>query len=478
MNRREVLAVFAVSLAVRLGYVAFLAQDPQNFRMPDSSLYEDLADDMLATGGFNHRAEEGYRPETERVPLYVAYLALVRMLFGGSPLASALGQGVLDALTCVVIGLIARQLDNKLFLLAGLLAAFSLNLVVYSAMVLSDSMFLFPYSAGLLFVLKYLHSPSLRYAVFAGVFIGAAILTRAILQYYVPLLVIVLVIAAWRARLKPWPAFGHVAASLLCLLLFVGPLIVRNGVTYGHYALVSQGGTHALNWVVPLARELSAGTPFAQTQKEMKLKLEARLAAEGRSDLSANPFERSQQQLGLAKQEVLAHGVYPLLKAWTLGSAVNLLAPSLHAVPWMERMDRPRFYETHGDSLAAKVWNFLTDPKGRLYLSLMVPAILWTVAIRIVQGAGIFHAVRARASRPSALFLLATAAYVLAVTGPILGIKYRLPLEPILVCFLAVGLACWWERFRGGAIGKAPRADGRAQAARATVMRVMREIAR
>lgn len=461
MSRREILVVFTAALAVRLAYIALLPPDPQGFRMPDSALYEGLADDMLATGGFNHRAAEGYQPETERVPLYVAYLALSRWLFGDSPMAPVLGQGVLDALTCVVIGLIARQLDRRLFLFAGLLAAFNLNLVVHSAMVLSDSLFLLPYSAALLFALKYLHSPALRYAMLAGAFFGTAILTRAMLQFYVPLLAITVVIAAWRAGLKGQAVFGHVAASLLCLLVFVAPLIARNAAAYGHYGLVSQGGTHSLNWVVPLTRELSAGTPFAQTQREMKQKLAARLAAEGRSDLSANPFERSRQQLALAREEALAHGFYPLLKAWTLGSAVNLFAPSLHAIPWMERIDRPRFYETRGDSLVTKVWNFLTDPNGRLYLSLMMPAILWTIAIRLVQGAGVFHAVRAPASRPGALFLLATAAYVLAVTGPILGVKYRLPLEPILICFLAIGLACWWERFRGRATDKACVRAGR-----------------
>jgi len=49
------------------------------------------------------------------------------------------------------------------------------------------------------------------------------------------------------------------------------------------------------------------------------------------------------------------------------------------------------------------------------------------------------------------LYMLASAAYVLAVTGPITGVKYRIPLEPCLDIFLAAGviwlLDRWW---RGG----------------------------
>ncbi len=39
-----------------------------------------------------------------------------------------------------------------------------------------------------------------------------------------------------------------------------------------------------------------------------------------------------------------------------------------------------------------------------------------------------------------ALFLLVVAGYILAVTGPVAGVKYRLPIEPTLTVFLAPAL--------------------------------------
>jgi len=448
-TRRNVLIVLFLALALRLAYVGFVGHDASNLYAPDSRMYNMLADDMLSSGGFNRRVGSGvaFVPETERVPVYVAYLAAIRAVFGQSPVWPAIGQCLFDAITCVGIGMLAARFRADLFLLAGACAVFNLNLIVHSAMILSDSLFLLPFTLMLLCTVRFIQKPTLSDALLAGCCVALALLTRSILLYFVPVLFLVVVLAAHRHAAGASRMVRYVAACALPLVLLVGPLIQRNYSTYGHFSLVSQGGTHGLFWVVPLAREFSRGVPFARTQDEMRQSLASYLSSRGLEEPLNNPFESSALHMRVAMQALRDMSIGELALAWAVGAGINLFAPSVASVPFVSQMDRPRFYATPGDSPVGKIWNMLRESQGISYLAWIIPAGLFTVFIRCLQAWGIRHLAGAQAGTAGPLiFLLVVIVYVLVITGPLVGVKYRLPLEPILMVGLAAGLHALYER--------------------------------
>ncbi|MEX2650554.1 MAG: glycosyltransferase family 39 protein [Alphaproteobacteria bacterium] len=444
MTGRTVLVVFLVALGVRLAYLWAVYDGTPSLLQPDSPTYLMLARDFIDTGGFNTVTGLGIEPETERMPLYVLWLAAFRAGVGPDALWPVLGQAVIDALTCVLITLIARRIDPRLALPAGLLAAFNLTMIAAAGVVLTDTLFLALLAGWMLATVECLERPSTGCAVFAGLLLGLATLTRAMMQFFPPLLALVLLAGALRRGQRLGPSLGLAALGLGVCLAVMAPLAARNLASFGHLALTSQGGTHALHWVMPAALEFAEHRPFEDGQELMRGRLEAVSPVH-----SANPFVESARAMAVARAAAAQLGVVRLAKAWLAGATVNLAAPSVFAVPPIQRLERPSFYATPGDGLMAKLANYVTSTRSSLVLALLAGSVAATLAVRLVQLVGLF-ARRRELAGAAWLFLLLVAAYVVVVTGPVTGVKYRLPLEPLLTILTAAGLVRLWPAGRRG----------------------------
>lgn len=442
MSARAALLVFAVALVLRLGYVALVHDGARDLLQPDSELYLSLGRDLVETGGFNRVTGLGIEPETERMPGYPAFLALFRTHAGRDALWPVLGQAVLDAGTCVLIALLAARLERRVGLLAGLLAAFNLNMIAAAGVILTDSLFLAAFTAWLLATVRLMERPTVPGAILAGLLLGATTMVRAVTQFMPPVFALLVLYGVWRGRRRPAEAVVIAAFAFVASLLIPMPHAIRNLADFGHLALTSQGGTHALNWVVPAAREFALGVPFETGQHDMALRRD--LAYPIRSD---NPFVESGHDMAVARAAMAELGPAGLAHAWLAGAAINLAAPSLFAVPPVQRLERPSFYATPGAGLFDKLAAYARATGNPTVLAVLAVGVLATLAARVVQLRGLIAA-RRRLLEPGWLFLIVVAGYVLAITGPVTGVKYRLPLEPLLTILLAFGL---WSRRPGRA---------------------------
>ena len=64
-------------------------------------------------------------------------------------------QIIVDAINCVIIALIARTLNKNLFIISGMLSAFSPLMIIVSSQILSDTIFLFFFSISILCFLTF-----------------------------------------------------------------------------------------------------------------------------------------------------------------------------------------------------------------------------------------------------------------------------------------------------------------------------------
>ncbi len=440
--------VLLVATVVRLGYLALVYRGPDSLTLPDSQIYEDYAARLLgqcpAPGGC------AAVDVTQRMPGYSVFLAAIRLLLGSDPLWPVLAQLLVDAGTCVLVAWLAALLDRRLALSAGLLAAVNLNMITTAGAILTESLFLLAFVAGLIAAILYFEAPSARRAVAAGLALGLALMLRSVLLFFLPVLLAALAIAAWRHRIPAARALAQLALAALAAFLVVSPVAVRNFADHGRFALVSQGGRHSLLWVAAAAREFVLGTPFEQGQAEMVGRFARLLAEQHRDAMPGDPFEAADGMEQVAGQALWELGVAGLAQAWLAGAAINLAAPALVAVPPVAALERPHFYATAGKDALDKVSNFARAAAGSGFFWLMVPAALWTALARLLQLLALFRIGRPGGLRAGpSLYLVATAAYFLAITGPVTGVKYRLPLEPLLIILLAESLVWLAERWRG-----------------------------
>ncbi|MHC4712734.1 MAG: glycosyltransferase family 39 protein [Planctomycetota bacterium] len=211
-------AAVVAALAVRVVW-AFAAGDAQPFWDADS--YITIADNLRAGNGFLWGDSLAGRP-----PLYPLLVATVRTeLAGRDFLLLYLVQAVLGAASVLLFSLSARALAGRAAGgITAVAAAFWPFLIFYTGTVLTETLFVFALSGLCFFVVKLMADIRLRDALAAGLFAGAAYLTRP------SILGVVLVLAVVPAARRRFSGRALVAAGVILALAFatVLPWAMRN----------------------------------------------------------------------------------------------------------------------------------------------------------------------------------------------------------------------------------------------------------
>jgi hypothetical protein len=158
-----------------------------------------------------------------------------------------------------------------------------------------------------------------------------------------------------------------------------------------------------------------------------------------------DPFKNSSYQMQAAKGLLTELGLLNMLQAWTVGAIINLISPSVAFAPIVREMDHPSFYATPGDGAIEKLFNYIVNTNGLLYLSIMIVGTIMSLVFLIFTMLGIYRMIKSRwfveiGNREALIFFLFVVIYFIAITGPIVGVKYRLPIEPIMTVFFSYTL--------------------------------------
>jgi len=441
---RSLWLIFAAALVVRLAYTLglYLGMGPEALLAEDSLLYLGLARDFVSEGDFVHFTDgaRGFEPETERMPLYVIWLALHQWVSGiSAPLFPALTQAAVDALACVIIARTAMLLEPRLLVPAGLIAACNPTQFIVSAMVLTDSLFFFFVCLMLYAAVQWLRQPAWRWALLLGLAVGLGVSTRVMLLPAVVALAILLPLAAaWLGRLRI-AGIVHVLVFVAICAALQAPILARNLSRYDTAQLTSQGGAFSLLWVAPLVMEAVDGTPHAENAQRMYLRYKSEIGGVE----SENPFTRSAQMTTTARHVISELGVIATAKAWLIGGAINLFSPAAILSPPVSNLPRTGFYDIAGDNKLDKLSAFMFRNDNPTYAWVLIVTFLALLAVRAGQIMGLGHglirrepgqtAAARREVRIVLILLMLWTLYILIVNGPIASPKYRLPIEPFAV---------------------------------------------
>jgi hypothetical protein len=425
--------VFVLALFIRLINLALLTGRNSFFAEQDTFAYWALGAALAKPESFWPTLSA----TTDRMPIYPLLLAGVQHVLGDAPRVVALIQAVIDAATCALIAALGALTSPRVGLIAGILAALSLTLIVFSTQLLTDSLFLFFFAAMLLAGAHFLRRPTIKLATCAGLGGGLALATRpAVAMLLVAAVPVVFAVALVQRRglvaaLAAAVAFGIAAAAP------ISPVLLRNAIQYGSYGITSQTGDYLAFWIVPLVTERAAGIPYQTTFERMETRYRQASSAE------SNPFRRSAIASRLARDEMARLPTIAIAKAWLEGMVVNLAAPALLSDPRVRALPKPSFYNTPGGSLWQKARNYLFDDPGR-YQFLLILGLIAMLPFLALEGIG--FVMLARTTPWAAVFAGGVLAYFLLLNGPIAAPKYRLPMEPVLIVLAAIPLARVAER--------------------------------
>jgi 4-amino-4-deoxy-L-arabinose transferase-like glycosyltransferase len=431
-------AVFVLALLVRLINIALLKGNDSFFAEADSHFYWQLGASLAKPETF----WSTLLSETERMPIVPLLAAGVQSTLGNVPRAVAIIQALVDAGTCALIAALGALVSPLVGLVAGILAALSITLIVFSTQILTDTVFVFFFTLMLLAGAHFLRRPSNGLALLTGLAGGLALATRPavalLLAAAVPL---VFVIAMVRRR----RVFSALAAAMLFAVgaaAPVAPVLLRNVTQYGTINLTSQTGQHLAFWIVPLVTQRADGTPYQTSVDRMQALFQQRLAQRGLS-AETNPFRLASIRTEVAREEMARLPLAAYAKAWLEGMTVNLGAPALLADPRVRALPKPSFYNTPGTSLWERARAYVFDDPGR-YQVLLIAGLIGMLPFLALEVIGFVMLTR---MLPWAAILAGgVLAYFLLLNGPVATAKYRLPMEPVLIILAAIPLARLVER--------------------------------
>jgi len=443
ISNKSILIVFFLALIVRLVNLFLLIPDDFNFRLEDQDIYVNLGLSMLETGEFVYNSDNIYITETARTPLYPVFLSAIWNLVGYNPWAVVFIQSIIDSVTCVIIGLVSSLVVPRTFLLGGVLSAININLVVHSGMILTDSLFLLLFTIFLWSTVVYLKSRKLKHLIMLSLMLSLSILTRTVAYYLIPILGFVFLWFLLPKKESLSKVVLHILTFFLTTSILLIPLIDRNYKQFNTTSITSQTGLHLSKYLVPMAIHFSEGVSYADAVNEVVTKIERSKQGNWVDDEN-NPFEVSSYESKISIDRLFELDTLQITYSWIAGSTLNLISSGVMAMPLVRKLPHRSFYNTPGENIIQKLTTFVLDKESIKYLLIIIIANIMSLFLFIVKLFGSYFLVKHSSQYGEGwtiFFVLGTITYFLLITGPVIGVKYMLPIEPLLTVLLVVGFS-------------------------------------
>jgi 4-amino-4-deoxy-L-arabinose transferase-like glycosyltransferase len=416
-SRTLLLAAILICCVVGRGaHVLYLAHSHDIVTtVGDTPTYLGPAKELLDHGRFDSATPPG-QPEYLRTPGYPVFIAAVYRIFGESNTAVLLAQVLLSALTVFLAYLLAaRMWSVPIGLLAALFTALDPVQNATSSTILTESL-----AALLLIVVAAVGFEAFRQQrprpgswALLGSAIAIATLVRPV-TYYLPLLVVLLLVVRHARRRDRWLNLAKVtAAFMLPLVVLLGGWQLRNHERVDSWRISGIEAKNLYLFRAAGAVARSSGKTFAVTQHEM------RQAFGPVGTESQGSYYGRMYRTGL--HIVASHPVDAFV------DTINGLRSELFSV-------RPKSFAF----LGFRPGSAITDV-----------AVVLLVAFYAVCAYGMVLVVRRRRDLLAHAFVAGIAFYVLlASAGPEAlgerGERFRAPIIPILILYAARGA---WELY-------------------------------
>ncbi len=235
---KAALCLGGVAFVVRAGFVLNLQE---RWYFYDTVHYDAAARSLLSGEGFRYERPFFGTTAYNLEPLYPLFLAANYATFGRRFLAVRVVQGLLGALTCVVVFSLARRLfDVKVAALAGAICALYPHLVFISGLLYPEQLFTLLLAAGMWCLVRYMATGRTLLMVGVGVCMGLAALVKGIALAFVPVLVVWLL---FRRRTGKGQRLAHAALFVGTVVVVLLPWSLRNYRVFGQLAPVRAHAT-------------------------------------------------------------------------------------------------------------------------------------------------------------------------------------------------------------------------------------------
>jgi hypothetical protein len=367
-----------------------------------------------------------------RTPVYPVFIALTYLLLGPGPSHVILVQVILSVWSVADTLVLGRLLLPRGAAIAGaLLMASSLESIVASFMLLSETLFTFLLLRSMLAWARYTTSKSKSPLFVSAIYMGLAILCRPIAVYF-PLIFLGLWLMHRHAALGQ--TLKHMVAYAIVLATIVGPWVLRNRREIGIPTISTMASYNALYY--------GAAAVEAQNKHTTAEIVRRSYDEEVRSDLGrlGNNDEQARVRIWNRRaQSVFVRQPFRFIWLYVRGDVGSLLPDiaTLAEVVGITSGNRGTLDVFQQQGLSAAASHYFGAQMWVVWMTLPFTALL-LLTYAFASGGVWFLA---RSARWSVLILLmAPVVYYLLLPGPASVPRFRVPIVPYLALLSGIAL--------------------------------------
>lgn len=427
--------LFALAIVLRLIFFWFNIQAHDKDLLPTilrSESYFEIANNIIAGNGFSGDAQEPFRPQSIRAPIYPLFIAAILIIFG-TYWAVMIIQIIIGSILAILSKRICYYIleDKKIAIGVGIFFAVEPLLVRLSSVLLTETLFLAFFFGFLLALYKYFDSENFFHLVLGAVLLALATLTRPITQY-LPVFIIVFIVWYFRKKLS-WRVGKHIAGFILIFLIVLSPWLYRNYRVFDSPSITVTRTINLYAYFIPSIFAIENNISY----NEAKIRFFAEENISGIDGINletAGPFDDR-------SMEILKERPFGILKVVALTTVslfthdgyldvvqdLGYLNTGLPSIPVFKIIQSPK--------LALSITGELIKSPG---IIIVFGRIFW-ILMTFLMVVGIVKHIRFKGLRQSkfliSLLILAYFAATTTIVGLGVTARYRTPINIFIVCF-------------------------------------------
>jgi 4-amino-4-deoxy-L-arabinose transferase-like glycosyltransferase len=435
LKHKGVILVFCIALLLRLALIAAVyIKNPDGIWVYDSYSYWQIGHNMVTNGAYSQSFEGELQPDSFRTPLYPLLMAGFQLTGPGSLGMIAL-QLLLSSLTAVIVYNSAFKLfcSRRAALIAGLIIALDIPSIIFTGLILTETVFTFLFSASVYYMISYLENRSVKLLVSSGIFHSLAMLCRPVALFTFMAFIIIVIISQPGTRSRIKMAVIYCSTTLLLLL----PWLVRNQLAFSSVFL-STIDAHVLhNYHASSILSEKYGLSFRDAQVRLRL----HSAAFFKGDAVKDEVEYAKYCRKKAL-DIINNNKGIFLKQHFYNVFSFLFKPARGYVDNM--LGYTKGYHTASAKdfpLTQQTYVVMKELSSRFTFLLVIIQVVLMIVVYTGLLAGIL-AWRKHSGRIQLLMLLLLLAYFVNVTvPPYTDARFRVPAMPLIALISACGLA-------------------------------------
>jgi len=225
----------------------------------DASGYHELAKELLNRKAYTSPASQF------RTPGYPFFLSIIYAVVGIKPWWVLLLQILLNGGAIVLVYALSRIFFSEaISLISASLYSINPLTIYYAQTILTETLFSFIFLTCMLFLFKGLSIGKIKLVFFSGLLLGLSTLVRPVTQFFLAVVVGILLI--WPERKSGFRITAIIGFSLL-FFITVGSWGIRNYYLYGQFGLTSFQGYNLLFDNATATKKVKTGKPYAEIRK-------------------------------------------------------------------------------------------------------------------------------------------------------------------------------------------------------------------